>query len=48
MARDNTVYDDRPIRLSDVDIFADLSPDEVEAIGKAAPPRRGRRPVVSR
>lgn len=39
MARDNTVYDDRLVLLSDVDIFADLSPEEVEAIGKAAPMR---------
>jgi hypothetical protein len=39
MARDNTVYDDRLVLLSEVDIFADPSPDEVEAIGKAAPMR---------
>jgi hypothetical protein len=39
MARDNKVYDDRLMLLSEVDIFADLSPDEVEAIGKAAPMR---------
>jgi CRP-like cAMP-binding protein len=39
MARDNTVYDDRLVMLSEVDIFADLSPDEVAEIGKAAPMR---------
>jgi CRP/FNR family cyclic AMP-dependent transcriptional regulator len=39
MARDNTVYDDRLMMLSEIDIFADLSPEEVEAIGKAAPMR---------
>lgn len=39
MARDNTVYDDRLVMLAEVDIFADLSPAEVEAIGRAAPMR---------
>lgn len=39
MARDNTVYDDRLVMLSEIDIFADLSPAEVEEIGKAAPMR---------
>jgi CRP-like cAMP-binding protein len=39
MAREGTVYDDRLKLLVEVDIFADLSPDEVEAIGRAAPMR---------
>lgn len=39
MARDHTVYDDRLVLLSEIDIFVDLSPAEVDAIGRAAPMR---------
>jgi CRP/FNR family transcriptional regulator, cyclic AMP receptor protein len=39
MGRDQTVYDDRLCLLSEVDIFADLTTDEMRKIAEAAPMR---------
>ena len=39
IARDQTVYDDRLCLLAEVDIFADLTVAEMEAVAEAAPMR---------